>query len=99
PVLFMASRVAANGLVVSEAGRVGDVAAASAAEVRSHDIPLTLTGPDLDLRIDLSTFQHRDNGLENPPLLGLARPMERWIALEWARSFLFIAALFLLFCY
>src|SRR6185437_13408285 len=25
--------------------------------------------------------------------------MERWVALEWARSFLFIAALFLLFCY
>ena len=59
---------------------------ARAPQVRSHDIPLTLNGSDLDLRIDLSTFQHRDNGMENPPLLGLARPMERWIALEWARA-------------
>ena len=99
PGFFMASRVLVDGVALSEAGVAGPTAATTRPEVRSHDIPIDVAGSSLDVRIDLSAFQHRDNGMENPPLLGFARPMERWIALEWARSFLFISSLMLLFCY
>ena len=78
PRFLGASRVVLNGRVVSERGRYGVTAATSSAVDRSQDVSFDADGTDVDLRIDLSSFQHRDNGLGEAPVLGLAEPRVRW---------------------
>jgi adenylate cyclase len=99
PKLYAGSRVAVNGRVLSERGTFGLTPQDTAYLVRSHEVTFEADGRPLDLAIDISSFHHRDNGLEVTPVLGLQEPMSRWITLDWLRSFLLVASLLLLACY
>ena len=99
PRFFGSSRVLLNGQVVSERGRYGLTAATSSAADRSQDVSFETDGTDIDLRIDLATFQHRDNGLGEAPVLGLAEPMARWSAMVWLQNFMVLTSLLLMACF
>ncbi|TAL30812.1 MAG: GAF domain-containing protein [Phenylobacterium sp.] len=99
PAVFAATEIAVDGEVVSRRGRAGLDKATTSYLVRSQEVFLIADGRPIDLRIDQSTFLHRDNGLEAPPLIGLAEPMQNWITLDWIRSLLLLSALLLLACY
>ena len=99
PPAFAATAVAANGRVISQRGEPGATKATTRYLVRSQDVFLETDGGPLDLRIDVSTFHHRDNGLEEPPLLGLTEPMSQWSTMDWIRSLLLVTSLLLLACY
>ncbi|PZQ57829.1 MAG: hypothetical protein DI570_19370 [Phenylobacterium zucineum] len=99
PTLFEAVRVSLDGRTVSERGTFGLTPEATRYHVRSQDIPFEAHGRDLILRLELASFHHRDNGIESPPVLGLAEPMGRWLVLSWLSGFLFVTAVLLLACY
>ena len=96
PRFFGASRVAVDGQVISERGRYGVTAATSRAQDRSQDMVIVADGSDLDLRIDLAAFEHRNNGLAEPPVLGLAEPMMRWGDVARLKNFLVLTSLLLM---
>ncbi len=99
PTSFSATAVAVNGRVISQRGEAGPTKRTTRYVAASQDVFLQTDGRPLDLRLDVSTFHHRDNGLDNPPLLGLTQPMGRWITLDWIRSLLLVTSLLLLACY
>lgn len=96
PSVYSATQVALNGKIVSRHGTLGDDSVSTRYEVRAHEIFFGADGGDIRLEIDFSSFLHRDNGLETPPVLGLARPMQYWTALQWGQEFLFHTTLVLL---
>lgn len=93
---YSASRVSINGVPVSSHGTLGSNAATTRYEARSHEIFFNADGRDVALTIDFAAFLHRDNGIEIPPVLGLARPMQYWASLQWGQEFLFHTTLVLL---
>ena len=97
--MFSAVRVSSNGRVLSERGVLGLTPAATREVQRSQEVPIEADGSDLNLRIDLASFHHRDNGLKRSPIFGLSEPMSRWISLDWLRGILLITSLLLLACY
>ena len=99
PPSFSATAVAVNGRVISQRGEPGPTRDTTRYLVRSQEVFLETDGRPLDLRLDISTFHHRDNGLEDPPLLGLTEPMGQWITMDWIRSLLLVTSLLLLACY
>jgi adenylate cyclase len=96
PLGYSATQVLVNGKVVSRHGRLGMDAATTTYEARSHEVFFNADGRDVTLSIDVAAFLHRDNGLETPPVLGLAQPMQYWTALQWGQEFLFHTTLVLL---
>ena len=99
PSLFGAMRIIANDRELSSRGRYGLTPETSKYPFRSQQVVIDTDGSDLRLRIDMSTFQHRDNGLKKAPMLGLSEPMDRWITLDWLQTLLLVTALLLLACY
>jgi adenylate cyclase len=97
--IYAASRVALNGRVLSQLGRIGHTRETSRYVVRAHDIMFEADGRPLELRIEVSTFHHRNNGIEFAPVLGQVDAMARWVGLAWMRSLLLVASLLLLACY
>ena len=83
---FHAIEVSLNGHVVSRVGVLGLSAATSRSVHRSKAITFESDGSDLDLTIDVASFQHREAGLGTIPVLGLEDPMSRWIALDWVQG-------------
>jgi adenylate cyclase len=96
PSLFAASRLYVEGHRVGTHGVVGTDAASTRAEVRGYEVPIDMTGAPVTIGIDVASFQHRDTGFTDPPVLGRAEPMRRWVGLAWAKDLLFIASLLLL---
>lgn len=96
PLGYSASQIHINGMLVSRHGTLGRDAATTSYEARSHEIFFNADGRDVILTIDFAAFLHRDNGMETPPVLGLARPMQYWTALQWGQEFLFHTTLVLL---
>jgi adenylate cyclase len=96
PLGYSATQVLVNGVVVSRHGTLGKDAATTTYEARSHEVFFNTDGGDITLTIDIAAFLHRDNGLETPPVLGLAQPMQYWTALQWGQEFLFHTTLVLL---
>lgn len=99
PTIHAASRVVANGEVLSEAGIAGVSAATTVPTVRAHDVLIDLKGDTLELRVDLSGYHQRNDGIEGAPLFGLAKPMNQWITLHWLRSLLLLTSCLILACY
>jgi adenylate cyclase len=99
PTLFEAVRVSIDGEVVSARGAFGLTPETTRYHVRAQDISFEADGGDVELQVELASFHHRDNGMESPPVLGLAEPMGRWLALSWLSGFLFVTATLLLACY
>ena len=98
PKAYAAERVSLNGRVLSERGQFGLSAATSRYYSRAQEILLEATGADIDLRIDVSTFHHQENGMLEAPVLGLADPMSHWLLLDWMRSLLLATSLLLIAC-
>ncbi len=96
PTNFAADRVLIDGQLIEQRGTIGSSAATTRYDLRSHEISFEKTDGQLALRIDLANFLHRDEGFGDAPVFGLADPMRRWIALEWAKDLLFQGALLLL---
>jgi adenylate cyclase len=96
PITYAADRVFIDGKLIEQRGRLGVDAATTAYDLRSHEISLQKGSGPLVLRVDLASALHRDSGFADPPVFGLAEPMRRWIALEWAKDLLFHSALLLL---
>ena len=99
PTIYSASRVVVNGRVLSEEGVVGVSDATTQPTIRAHDVTIDADGGPLDLRLDISSYRQRDNGMEGVPLFGPARAMNRWIALHWLRGILLLTSLLVLACY
>ena len=98
PKVYAASRVSVNGRVLSERGTFGQTPRTSRYFSRSQEILLETDGSDLNLRIDVSTFHHQENGLLEPPVLGLMDPMSHWLLLDWMRSLILATAVLLVAC-
>jgi adenylate cyclase len=96
PLGYSATQVLVNGKVVSRHGTLGTDAATTSYEARSHEVFFNADGRDVTLGMDFASFLHRDNGLETPPVLGLAQPMQYWTAIQWGQEFLFHTTLVLL---
>ena len=96
PNIFAANQVWIDGRPLSRRGILGPTPETTRYHVRAHDIPFEATGRPISLRIDAAAFHHRDNGIEEPPVLGLDQPMRTWIALKWSREFLYNIALLLI---
>jgi adenylate cyclase len=96
PLGYSATQVLVNGTLISRHGKLGMDAATTTYEARSHEVFFNADGRDVTLSIDVAAFHHRDNGLETPPVLGLAQPMQYWTALQWGQEFLFHTTLVLL---
>jgi len=99
PKIYGGSRVVLNGRVLSEWGTPGLTPQTTRYVVRAHTVPFETDGTDVNLRIDISTFHHRDNGLATTPVLGLTQVMTGWDTFEWLRSLLLVTSLLLLTCY
>ncbi|HEX7944205.1 MAG TPA: adenylate/guanylate cyclase domain-containing protein, partial [Phenylobacterium sp.] len=99
PQTFSSSRVLVNGVEMSRRGVYGLSAATTVSLHRPHEFQFSADGRDVALRIDVSTFHHRDNGLYASPIFGLAEPMTTWDAVEWIKTMLLVASLMLLVCY
>ena len=96
PITYAADRVFIGGRLIERRGTMGTTAATTVYDLRSHEISFETDGRPLALRVDLAATLHRDSGFADPPVFGLAEPMRRWIALEWAKDLLFHSALLLL---
>lgn len=96
PVIFAANRVFLNGRLMSGFGRLGATADTTRYYIRSHEIPFDADGSPIALAIEVAAFHHRDTGPIDAPVLGEAVPMRRWIAVQWAKDFLFQTSLLLL---
>jgi adenylate cyclase len=99
PTIHAASRVSANGRVLSEMGVAGVTEATTDSTVRSHDVVIDTNGGPLDVALDVSAYHERSSGIESAPLFALAQPMGRWITLHWLRSLLLITSSLILACY
>ncbi|MGZ6018654.1 MAG: adenylate/guanylate cyclase domain-containing protein [Phenylobacterium sp.] len=99
PTIHAASRVSANGRVLSEMGVAGASEAETRSTVRSHDVVVDTDGGPLELALDVSAYHEISSGIESAPLFGLAQPMNRWITLHWLRSLLLITSSLILGCY
>jgi len=96
PVLWSANRITIDGKAVGGRGQIGSSAANTRYYLRAQDITFDATGADLTLGIELATFLHRENGMEDPPVLGSANAMDRWTALKWSREHLYNISLLLI---
>ncbi len=96
---FHARRVLVNGRPIAEVGHYALTAADVVDGHRAQEVAFDTDGSDLDLDLDIASFHHRDNGLSDAPILGLADPMARWAALDWLQSLLLVSALLLLAAY
>jgi adenylate cyclase len=99
PTIHAASRISANGWVLSEWGAPGPTRATTSPSVRAHDVVIDVPGQTLDLQLDVSAFHERNSGIEGAPLFGPIKPMSRWITLHWLRSLLLITSSLILACY
>lgn len=96
PVLWSGNRVTIDGRVVGGRGQIGTKAADTRYNLRAQDITFDATGADLALGIELATFLHRENGMEDPPVFGTTSAMDRWTALKWSREHLYNISLLLI---
>jgi adenylate cyclase len=99
PTFYGASRVIVNGRTLSQRGVLGTSPETTRTVVRANEVSFDADGSPVDVEIDLASFQHRDDGMEAPPVLGLAEGMARWGILSWLRSLLIVTSLLLLACY
>ena len=93
--IFGASRVEVDGRTRSTRGVIGNDSASTRYSVVSHDIAFATRGGDLAIGIEVATFRDIGTGLRQPPVLGGAEPMQRYIVREWAKLLL-IGATFLM---
>ena len=91
-----ASRIIVDGDVQSSRGTIGVDKATVRYDIRSQTVPLVSTGRDLDVRIEMASILHRENGLQESPVIGATQPMEDWYALKWARMMLYDLSLLLI---
>ncbi|WP_293898175.1 adenylate/guanylate cyclase domain-containing protein [Phenylobacterium sp.] len=98
PKAYAGLRVFVNGRLVSERGDFGVTAATSRYYSRAQNLPIMTDGGDLNLQIDASTFHHKDNGMPEAPVFGLADPVSHWLLFDWLRSLLLATSLLLLAC-
>jgi adenylate cyclase len=99
PTIHAASRVSANGRVLSEMGVAGASEATTDSTVRSHDVVIDTDGGPLEIALDVSAYHELSSGLDSAPLFALAQPMSRWITQHWLRSLLLITSSLILACY
>ncbi|HEX7943624.1 MAG TPA: adenylate/guanylate cyclase domain-containing protein, partial [Phenylobacterium sp.] len=98
PKIYAGERIWANGRLIAKNASFGLTPQTSHYMGRAAEAVIDTDGSDLDLRIDISTFQHRENGWPEPPTFGLLDPMSHWILMDWIRSLLLAASLLLLGC-
>jgi class 3 adenylate cyclase/GAF domain-containing protein len=91
-----ASRIIVDGELQSSRGTIGASKDTVRYDVRSQTVPLVSTGRDLMVRIEMASILHRENGLQESPVIGAAQPMEDWYALKWARMMLYDLSLLLI---
>ena len=96
PVLWAGNRITINGRTVSGHGRIGESAADTQYYLRAQNLTFDASGADLALGIEMATFLHRENGIEEPPVFGTAGAMDRWTALKWSREHLYNISLLLI---
>jgi PAS domain S-box-containing protein len=99
PSLYAGSRVTVGAGQPSDRGAAGAGPRDTRYLVRAHQVTFEADGSDLDVRIDVSAWFHRDNGLLVTPLVGPEAAMAGWATLDWIRSLLLMASLLLLGCY
>jgi adenylate cyclase len=96
PVIWAGNRVTIDGRSVSSRGRIGEGPADTRYVLRAQDIPFEATGRDIVLGVEMASFLHRENGMEEPPVLGTPAAMDLWSALKWSREHLYNISLLLI---
>ena len=96
PVLWAGNRILLDGRQVGGHGQVGTSASDTRYYLRAQDLTFDATGADLALGVEMATFLHRENGMEEPPVFGTAQAMDRWTALHWSREHLYNISLLLI---
>jgi adenylate cyclase len=96
---FHAAQISVNGRVLSTAGVFGTTAATARDLHRAQQVTFDADGREIDLRVDIASFRHRESGFPDPPTMGLAEAMGRWNALTWVQGLLLVTSLLLLACY
>ena len=99
PQLWAASRLSINGRIAATHGQLGARPSESVYSVRAYQMDFLGDGSDVRVDLDLSTFHHRDNGLEEAPVLGPAEAMHRWNTMALAKNMLILTTLFVLALY
>jgi adenylate cyclase len=95
PPIYAASRITLDGRPVSHRGTLGDDARSTRYYHRGQDFGFASDGSDLRVGVELAAFLHRDNGIDQTPVFGLARGMEDWSIQKWSRAILYNASLIL----
>ena len=95
-VLWSGNRITLDGKPVGGLGRVGNGPRDTSYYLRSQQIPFVATGRDMVLGIEIASFLHRENGMEEAPTFGTPAAMDRWLALKWSREHLYNISLLLI---
>ena len=95
-VLWSANRITLDGKPVGGLGRIGNGPEDTRYFLRSQQIPFVATGRDMVLGIEIASFLHRENGMEEAPTFGTPAAMDRWLALKWSREHLYNISLLLI---
>jgi PAS domain-containing protein len=98
PKYYAGERIFVDGRLLARNGVFGLTAETTSYLGRAKEVVIDVTDSDLDVRLDLAAFHHRENGTPEPPVFGLAEPMSYWILMDWIRSLLLIGSLLLLAC-
>ena len=95
PLIYQATRVWIDGQQVGGTGDFGLDARHTRYRLGASEITFLVQGPETRFAIDLAAFRHRDAGLDVAPIIGAARAISGWSALQWLRDALMIASLLL----
>ncbi|MCA1661983.1 MAG: GAF domain-containing protein [Novosphingobium sp.] len=95
-VLWSGNRITLDGKPVGGLGRIGDGPGDTRYHLRSQQFPFVATGRDMVLGIEMASFLHRENAMEEPPTFGSPAAMDRWLALKWSREHLYNISLLLI---
>jgi PAS domain S-box-containing protein len=94
--IYGASRLWIDGRVVSSSGDVALRPEQARSQRRNQEVSFEHRGGQLRIAIDVAALHHRDNGLENMPLLGSTAAMRDYSDREWGKDILYLSTLLLL---
>ena len=96
PPTFGANRLWIDGRLVSGRGVVALNPEQARSERLNQEVSFEHRGGPLRIAIDVAALHHRDNGLENMPMLGSAQAIRDFSDREWGKDILYLATLLLL---
>ncbi len=98
PLVYSATEVSLNGERVSGTGVIGSTTEQTQYNIRSQTIHFDTATDRVNIEIDVASFFHKDNGLEDAPVIGQRASMAEWASLRWSRETLYHGTILLILC-